>query len=61
VLKLCGQMYHHGTYLQLACVSALLQNFCNSVQYPLEGCKKQVSTLKNQGINSDSEKLKKIV
>jgi len=60
-LKLCDQMYHHDTYAPLWGASTLLQQSCHSVQYPLLGVKNQVTTLENQGINSDSEKLSKVV
>ena len=51
ILKLCGYIYHQGTYtpqagsekgagfLLFTGVSTLLQKRCNSVQYLLVGCK----------------------
>ncbi len=40
MLKLCGYRYRQGTYTPLWGVSTLLHKSCNSVQYPLEGYKK---------------------
>ena len=51
ILKLCGYIYHQGTYtpqagsekgagvLPFTGVNALLLKTCHSGQYPLEGCK----------------------